>query len=46
VQIFYYPWYGTPTFNGGKYFHWNHEYIKPWDQNDKHEYPSGRHSPP
>ncbi|KAI1722525.1 glycosyl hydrolase family 99 domain-containing protein [Ditylenchus destructor] len=46
IHIFYYPWYGTPEFDKGKYAHWNHEYLKPWDHGDKHKYPEGRHQPP
>ena len=30
----------------GRWWHWNHEYIPPWDKNDHHVYPTGAHSPP
>lgn len=47
VHIFYYAWYGNPK-NDQKYIHWNHEYIKHWDDTVAKQYSkySGRHSPP
>ena len=30
----------------GRWWHWNHEYIPPWDKNDHHVYPTGAHNPP
>ena len=45
VHAFYYAWYGAPEVDG-KWVHWNHEYIPPWDKNDHHVYPSGAHQPP
>ncbi|KAI6216682.1 Glycoprotein endo-alpha-1,2-mannosidase [Aphelenchoides besseyi] len=29
VHIFYYPWYGNPEFDNGRYYHWNHPVLKP-----------------
>ncbi len=45
VHIFYYAWYGTPEFDGGKYYHWNHKYLEKWDRRDKKRYPTGAHDP-
>jgi len=45
VHVFYYAWYGSPEFDG-QWWHWNHEYIPPWDKNDHHVYPTGAHVPP
>lgn len=45
VHIFYYGWYGTPE-EDGQWWHWNHEYIPPWDKADHHAYPTGPHAPP
>lgn len=45
VHAFYYAWYGAPEVDG-KWVHWNHEYIPPWDKNDHHVYPTGAHHPP
>jgi len=45
VHVFYYAWYGSPEFDG-QWWHWNHEYIPPWDKNDHHVYPTGDHVPP
>jgi len=45
VHLFYYGWYGNPQ-HDGRWWHWNHEYIPPWDKNDHHVYPTGAHSPP
>lgn len=39
VHIFYYPWYGNPTFNNQTYEHWNHEYIPHWDANKARDDP-------
>jgi hypothetical protein len=41
VHIFYYPWYGNPEFDSGKYYHWNHEYLPHWDKNIDARYPKG-----
>ncbi|VDK88521.1 unnamed protein product [Litomosoides sigmodontis] len=46
VQIFYYPWYGNPEFDSGKYYHWNHRFIPHWNPNVSKEYPAGFHVPP
>ncbi|CAD5205649.1 unnamed protein product [Bursaphelenchus okinawaensis] len=27
VHIFYYPWYGNPKFNNGRYYHWDHSLL-------------------
>ncbi|KAL3097580.1 hypothetical protein niasHT_023380 [Heterodera trifolii] len=27
IHIFYYPWYGSPAFNGGRFYHWNHRNL-------------------
>lgn len=45
VHIFYYAWYGSPEIDG-QWWHWNHEYIPPWDKHDHHVYPTGAHVPP
>lgn len=45
VHLFYYGWYGTPQ-HDGKWWHWDHEYIPPWDKNDHNVYPTGHHRPP
>ena len=45
VHVFYYAWYGSPPFDG-QWWHWNHEYIPPWDKNDHKIYPTGAHVPP
>jgi len=45
VHTFYYAWYGSPEFDG-QWWHWNHEYIPPWDKNDHKKYPTGAHVPP
>jgi len=44
VHVFYYAWYGSPEFDG-QWWHWNHEYIPPWDKNDHKVYPTGSHVP-
>lgn len=41
VHVFYYPWYGTPEFDGGKYLHWNHEYLQHWEKRIASRYPKG-----
>uniref|UniRef100_A0A2K6VPZ7 Glycoprotein endo-alpha-1,2-mannosidase n=1 Tax=Onchocerca volvulus TaxID=6282 RepID=A0A2K6VPZ7_ONCVO len=46
VQIFYYPWYGNPEFDSGKYYHWNHRHISHWDPSIAQKYPTGFHVPP
>ncbi|CAG9530207.1 unnamed protein product [Cercopithifilaria johnstoni] len=46
VQIFYYPWYGNPEFDYGKYYHWNHRFIPHWDSSISTQYPTGFHVPP
>lgn len=46
VQIFYYPWYGNPEFDHGKYYHWNHRFIPHWNSNISEKYPTGFHDPP
>lgn len=45
VHVFYYPWYGTPTYDG-QYYHWNHRYLPHWHQAVTNQYPKGRHKPP
>lgn len=45
AHIFYYPWYGTPTYDG-QYYHWNHQYLPHWHQAVTDRYPKGRHKPP
>jgi len=45
VHLFYYGWYGTPE-HDGRWWHWDHEYISPWDKNDHNIYPTGAHKPP
>ena len=45
VHAFYYAWYGSPGVDG-QWWHWNHEYIPPWDKNDHNVYPHGAHQPP
>jgi len=45
VHVFYYAWYGSPQVDG-QWWHWNHEYIPPWDKNDHKVYPTGAHVPP
>lgn len=44
VHVFYYAWYGSPSVDG-EWWHWNHEYIPPWDKNDHKKYPTGHHQP-
>jgi len=44
AHVFYYAWYGAPKIDG-KWWHWNHEYIPPWDKNDHNKYPTGAHNP-
>ncbi|VDN42247.1 unnamed protein product, partial [Gongylonema pulchrum] len=46
IQIFYYPWYGNPEHDNGKYYHWNHKYLPHWDQTLEEQYPAGPHIPP
>lgn len=41
AHIFYYPWYGNPQFDGGKYYHWNHKYLQHWDKNTAARWPKG-----
>ena len=45
VHMFYYAWYGSPEVDG-QWWHWDHEYIPPWDPTDHHKYPKGHHKPP
>jgi len=45
VHVYYYAWYGSPEYDG-QWWHWNHEYIPPWDKNDHKIYPTGAHVPP
>ena len=45
VHLFYYAWYGNPQ-TDGRWWHWNHKYIPPWDKTDHHKYPTGHHVPP
>uniref|UniRef100_A0A0K0FZY8 Glycoprotein endo-alpha-1,2-mannosidase n=1 Tax=Strongyloides venezuelensis TaxID=75913 RepID=A0A0K0FZY8_STRVS len=35
IHIFYYPWYGTPKFDNGSYYHWNHHVLRKWDDPSK-----------
>jgi len=45
AHIFYYPWYGTPTYDD-QYYHWNHQYLPHWHRAVTDRYPKGRHKPP
>jgi len=46
VHIFYYPWYGNPTYDG-VYLHWNHRLLPHWKPEISARYPIGRrHQPP
>ena len=45
LHAFYYAWYGTPE-TDGKYVHWNHPYIRHWNQEVAKKYPDRVHSPP
>ena len=46
VHIFYYPWYGNPTYDG-VYLHWNHPVLPHWKLEISARYPIGRrHQPP
>jgi len=46
VHIFYYPWYGNPTYDG-VYLHWNHQLLPHWKPEISALYPIGqRHQPP
>jgi len=45
VHVFYYPWYGSPEFDG-EYIHWNHAYLQHWNVNEAKKWPSGTHVPP
>jgi len=46
VHIFYYPWYGNPTYDG-VYLHWNHPLLPHWKPDISARYPIGRrHQPP
>uniref|UniRef100_A0A914GZS2 Glycoprotein endo-alpha-1,2-mannosidase n=1 Tax=Globodera rostochiensis TaxID=31243 RepID=A0A914GZS2_GLORO len=46
IHIFYYPWYGSPAHNGGRFYHWNHRYLPGWKPTDKGKFPTGAHVPP
>uniref|UniRef100_A0A915CF32 Glycoprotein endo-alpha-1,2-mannosidase n=1 Tax=Parascaris univalens TaxID=6257 RepID=A0A915CF32_PARUN len=46
IHIFYYPWYGNPKYDGGKYYHWNHKYIPHWNKAIAGEFVKGQHVPP
>lgn len=46
VHIFYYPWYGSPEFDHGSYYHWNHEFLPHWNNAETQKWPTGRHIPP
>ncbi|CAF3127079.1 unnamed protein product [Rotaria socialis] len=45
-HIFYYPWYGTPEYDGGQYLHWNHRRLAHWNREKAVHYPQHRHQPP
>ena len=46
VHIFYYPWYGNPTYDR-VYLHWNHQLLPHWKPEISARYPIGRrHQPP
>jgi len=46
VHIFYYPWYGNPTYDR-VYLHWNHRLLPHWKPEISARYPIGRqHQPP
>ena len=46
VHIFYYPWYGNPTYDS-VYLHWNHQVLPHWKSEISARYPVGkRHQPP
>lgn len=46
VHTFYYAWYGNPQ-NDGRWYHWNHEYLRNWDKKDRRKFPQEglRHQP-
>lgn len=46
IHIFYYPWYGNPEFDDGKYIHWNHKCLPHWDKEIARKYPVCEHHPP
>ncbi|XP_040577455.1 glycoprotein endo-alpha-1,2-mannosidase [Lepeophtheirus salmonis] len=48
VHIFYYGWYGNPSYDDGKWIHWNHRVLPPWNKKDIKKYNQNRnkHSPP
>lgn len=46
VHIFYYPWYGNPKHDEGKWLHWNHGYLPHWNKDEARKWPIGRHAPP
>ncbi len=43
VVAFYYMWYDSARFPGGTWKHWNHEYLRRWD--DRSEGAPARHDP-
>ncbi|CAF1581606.1 unnamed protein product [Rotaria magnacalcarata] len=45
-HIFYYPWYGTPEYDGGRYLHWNHRRLAHWNREKAVHYPQHPHQPP
>lgn len=45
VHSFYYPWYGNPK-HGGKYVHWNHQYLPHWNPEEAKKWRQDRHVPP
>ncbi|CAI9736008.1 glycoprotein endo-alpha-1,2-mannosidase-like [Octopus vulgaris] len=44
VHIFYYMWYGNPSYDG-KYFHWNHRLLQNWREKIRRK-TTRRHFPP
>ena len=45
VHIFYYPWYGSPKYDG-KFLHWNHDRLRHWDKKIGKKFSTKRHVPP
>ncbi|XP_041462899.1 glycoprotein endo-alpha-1,2-mannosidase-like [Lytechinus variegatus] len=45
LHAFYYPWYGTPGFDG-MYLHWNHPLLPHWNKDEAKKWPSGSWKPP
>ena len=41
IQIFYYPWYGNPTFDNS-YIHWNHDILPHWQESVNKKFEIGK----